>query len=85
MQTEQIKTGPPAPFSEREINGDSILNGDQQVVVSRKHLEAKDFDPHPGKDIVVEVQIDSVWHKVLKVEDFVSGDLAAAYRLHLRQ
>ena len=82
---EQIKTGPIAPYETREVNGASILTGDKRVVVTRKHLEAKGFDPHPSSDTVVSVQDAGEWLKVLRVKDFESGDVAAAYELHLRR
>lgn len=83
--TAQVKTGPVAPLEERETSTASIQTGDQQVVVTRRHLAAKDFDPHPTTDTVVSVQVDGVWHKVIRVVDYVSGDLVAAYLLHLRK
>jgi hypothetical protein len=81
---EQIKTGPVAPYEDRELSGAAILAGDQRMVVSRKHLEAKGFDPNPAKDTVVTVQVDGVWLKVVRVQNYKSGDQTAAYELQLR-
>lgn len=84
--TEQIKTGPPAPFKDSKINGTSIRTGDVQVVVARLEVErVAPFDPFPATDVTLVVDIAGVEHKVLNVENFISGDQAAAFRFHLRK
>lgn len=84
--TAQIKTGPPAPFEDRKINGDGIRTGDVQVVVARLELErVAPFDPFPETDATVTVQVQSVTYKVIDVERFSSGDEIAAYRFQLRK
>lgn len=84
--TDDIKTGPPAPFKDSKINGTSIRTGDVQVVVARLEVErVAPFDPFPATDVTIIVDIDGVEHKVLNVEDFISGDQAAAFRFHLRK
>ncbi len=84
--TAEIKTGPPAPFADNKVNGTSIRTGDVQVVVARLEIERRaPFDPFPATDVTLIVDIDGVEHKVLKVENFISGDKAAAFRFHLRK
>lgn len=84
--TAQIKTGPPAPFADNKINGDSIRTGDVQVVVARLELDrVSPFDPFPATNVTLVVDFNGVSHKVLNVETFISGDNAAAYRFHLRK
>lgn len=82
---EQIKTGPIAPSQSREIGTIPALTGDKWVVVTRKHLEAKGFDPYPSSGTTVSVQDNGQWYKVMEVNAFESGDVAAAYELHLRR
>ena len=84
--TAQIKTGPPAPFEDNKVNGNSIRTGDVQVVVARLEFDRKaPFDPFPATDVTVVVDIEGAEHKVLNVENFISGDKAAAFRFHLRK
>lgn len=84
--TAEIKTGPPAPFADNKVNGTSIRTGDVQVVVARLEIERRTpFDPFPATDATLIVDIDGVEHKVLNVENFISGDKAAAFRFHLRK
>ncbi len=84
--TAEIKTGPPAPFENNKVNGTSIRTGDVQVVVARLEVERRaPFDPFPATDVTLVVDIDGVEHKVLNVENFISGDQAAAFRFHLRK
>lgn len=84
--TAEIKTGPPAPFADNKINGDSIRTGDVQIVVARLELDrVSPFDPFPATDVTLVVDFNGVEHKVLNVETFISGDNAAAYQFHLRK
>lgn len=84
--TAQIKTGPPAPYDDRKIDGDGIRTGDVQVVVADLELQRVDpFDPFPASEATVTVVVGTEEYKVIDFERFISGDKAAAYRFQLRK
>lgn len=84
--TAQIKTGPPAPYEDNKIDGDSVRTGDVQVVVADLELQrVAPFDPFPATNATLVVDIEGIEHKVINVEHFISGDKAAAYRFQLRK
>lgn len=83
--TAQIVTGPPAPFDDDQIDGNSVRKGDLQVVIAQLDLEAANFDVFPSTEARVLVDVNGKRYKVVTVESFVSGDLTAAVRLQLRR
>lgn len=80
-----IVTGPPAPYKDDEIDGESVRTGDIQIVVARLDVDASGFDPFPTQEARVLVNVDGVEYKVIRFENFVSGDLKAAFRFQLRR
>lgn len=82
----QVKTGPPAPYDSRKVNGITVRTGDVQVVVADLEVQrVAPFDLFPATNATITVQVGPITYKVLDVEHFISGDKAAAYRFQLRR
>lgn len=71
-----VKITPPSPFTQRQINDTTILQGDQQVIMS----SASGIVPNDNDKFVIG---GNVW-KVVAVNPIVSGELSAAYTVQLR-
>jgi len=71
------KSSPPEPFEQKFIDGDTIQEGDLKTIVAGSGLP---FVVEEG----IRATFDGNNWRVVGVEPFYSGDLIAAFQLHLR-
>ncbi len=82
--TADVKVSPPSRFTEREVNGTSILATDLKVLVATKAIEAAGLDLRPGTDITIHCEIDGVIFQAMPIKPIVPGDKRAVLSLRLR-
>ena len=83
--TGTLRTGPPAPYKTRPVDGRSVLTDDLAIVVARLDIDESGFDPFPADDATVLVTIDSSEYKIISFSTFKSGDLSAAFEFQIRK
>lgn len=72
------KVSPPYEFDKRLVNGDTIKATDLKVIVAASGLS---FTPSIGNQLT----LDGTSYHVLNVSPHYTGELIAAYTLHLRK
>lgn len=72
------KVSPPARYSTSYSGADLVKQGDASVILPASGLE---FTPTENMNVTIGSE---TWH-IVSVSPMRSGDLVAAYRLHLRQ
>lgn len=72
-----VKSSPPYPYARQFINGDTVQEGDMQIIIA----PPSGWTPANGQKFV----LDSHTFRVVSVEPIYSGALVAAYRIQGRQ
>ncbi len=76
-----VKISPPARYTEDQITGEIVQQGDLRALVARTDLEDAGFEIAKQMDVV----IDSETWKIESFSPIYSGELIAAYVLQLRK
>ena len=76
--THPVKASPPEPFATDRIDGTSILTTDLRMLLA---AQSAPVVPDPKTDSVI---LDGVTYKLIRTSPIKSGDLVAAWELHLR-
>lgn len=74
-----VKLQPPSPFSQTAIDGSLVQEGDAMTMVAARDIGAA---PVANQD---RVEVYGVTWQIVAVRPHYSGDLAAAYELHIRR